>query len=113
MGLRAGKFGIGTEERASSRPRTTRATDALAYISPSHPAVVKIDHLFGPTNPHHGVMKVTEKQALAVRCPTCGAKVGENANSVPGNRALTLIATVVWQRRRSKHESRPRYLELQ
>ena len=26
---------------------------------------------------HYVAMKVTEKQALAVRCPTCGAKPGE------------------------------------
>jgi len=26
---------------------------------------------------HYLAMKVTEKQALAVRCPTCGAKPGE------------------------------------
>jgi hypothetical protein len=46
--------------------------------------VVKIDHPSDPIYQHDGDMKVTEKQALAVRCPTCGAKVGEKCELSTG-----------------------------
>jgi len=38
--------------------------------------LVKIDHLAAEYNAHSVAMRVTEKQALALRCPTCGAKPG-------------------------------------
>ncbi len=33
---------------------------------------------------HYVVMKVTERQALTVRCPTCGAKPGEKCELSTG-----------------------------
>jgi hypothetical protein len=33
---------------------------------------------------HYAVMKVAEKQVLAVRCPTCGAKPGEKCELSTG-----------------------------
>lgn len=33
---------------------------------------------------HYVAMKVTEKQAIAVRCPTCGAKPGEKCELSTG-----------------------------
>lgn len=46
--------------------------------------LVKIDHLFSGEASHHLAMKVTEKQALVVRCPTCGAKPGEKCELSSG-----------------------------
>jgi hypothetical protein len=36
-----------------------------------------IDHLNWRTKLHYAEMTAKEKRILAVRCPTCGAKVGE------------------------------------
>jgi hypothetical protein len=33
---------------------------------------------------HYDAMRVTEKQALSVRCPTCGAKPGEKCELSTG-----------------------------
>jgi hypothetical protein len=33
---------------------------------------------------HYGGMKVKQKEALAVRCPTCGAKPGEKCELSTG-----------------------------
>ena len=47
-------------------------------------ALVKIDHSFRSRTLHHVAMKITEKEALAVRCPTCGAKPGEKCELSTG-----------------------------
>jgi hypothetical protein len=47
-------------------------------------ALVKIDHSFRRATLHHVAMKVTEKQTLAVPCPTCGAKPGEKCELSTG-----------------------------
>jgi hypothetical protein len=46
--------------------------------------MVTIDHLVGTIAVHCVDMKVTEKEALAVRCPTCGAKPGEKCELSTG-----------------------------
>jgi hypothetical protein len=46
--------------------------------------MVTIDHLIGWQPAHCVGMKVTEKEALAVRCPTCGAKPGEKCELSTG-----------------------------
>jgi hypothetical protein len=40
-------------------------------------AVVKIDHRAAEQTRIMYPMRISEKQALTVRCPTCGAKPGE------------------------------------
>jgi hypothetical protein len=47
-------------------------------------ALITIEHLAPKQNMHYVAMKVTEKQALAVRCPTCGAKPGEKCELATG-----------------------------
>lgn len=46
--------------------------------------LVKIDHSSSEGTLHHIGMKVAEKQALAVWCPTCGAKPGERCELSTG-----------------------------
>ncbi len=46
--------------------------------------VFKIDQLPFEKRGMNISMKVTEQQALAVRCPTCGAKVGEKCELSTG-----------------------------
>jgi hypothetical protein len=46
--------------------------------------MVNIDQFILRANTHDVAMKVTEKQALAVRCPTCGAKRGEKCELSTG-----------------------------
>jgi len=52
-------------------------------------------------------MKVTEKQALAVRCPTCGAKPGEKCELSTGlprtepHRDRRLVASDQWTSEKS------------
>jgi hypothetical protein len=46
--------------------------------------MVTIDHLVGREPCIVKGMKVTEKEALAVRCPTCGAKPGEKCELSTG-----------------------------
>jgi len=47
-------------------------------------AMVTIDHLCLRTAVHCVAMKIKPKQALAVRCPTCGAKPGEKCELSTG-----------------------------
>jgi hypothetical protein len=47
-------------------------------------ALVTIDQIPAKVWLHYLAMKVTEKQALAVRCPTCGAKPGEKCELSTG-----------------------------
>jgi hypothetical protein len=47
-------------------------------------ALVKIDQILLAASTHYVHMKVTEKQTLAVRCPTCGAKPGEKCELSTG-----------------------------
>jgi hypothetical protein len=47
-------------------------------------SMVTIDQLVGEQPAHCVAMKVTEKEALAVRCPTCGAKPGEKCELSAG-----------------------------
>jgi hypothetical protein len=46
--------------------------------------MVRIDHLLGEEPCMVSGMNVTEKEALAVRCPTCGAKPGEKCELSTG-----------------------------
>jgi len=46
--------------------------------------MVTIDHLCLRTTVHCVAMKVKPTQALAVRCPTCGAKPGEKCELSTG-----------------------------
>ncbi len=46
--------------------------------------MVTIDHLCWRTTVHCVGMKIKEKEALAVRCPTCGAKPGEKCELSTG-----------------------------
>jgi hypothetical protein len=46
--------------------------------------MVTIDHLYWSATVHCVGMNVTEKEALAVRCPTCGAKPGEKCELSTG-----------------------------
>lgn len=46
--------------------------------------LVNIDHLAVCQTRIILVMKVTKKQALSVRCPTCGAKIGEKCELSTG-----------------------------
>ena len=46
--------------------------------------MVTIDHLCWLATAHRVVMKVTQKEALAVRCPTCGAKPREKCELSTG-----------------------------
>jgi hypothetical protein len=39
--------------------------------------VVKMGHLAARATLHYSRVKATKNQALAIRCPTCGAKPGE------------------------------------
>jgi hypothetical protein len=45
---------------------------------------VKIDHFSARLKTHYAFMKITEKQALSARCPTCGAKPGEKCELSTG-----------------------------
>jgi hypothetical protein len=65
-------------------PSRSEVRSLCGVDTPVRRPVVKIDHSCRATNPHYGTMKVTEKQALAVRCPTCGAKVGEKCELSTG-----------------------------
>jgi hypothetical protein len=47
-------------------------------------SVVKIDHLAAEQRRIMWAMKVSEKQVLAVPCPTCGAKRGEKCALTTG-----------------------------
>jgi hypothetical protein len=62
------------------RTRSPNGAPALDLIS----AVVKIDHKYRPTVAHHLAMKVSQKETLTVRCPTCGAKSGERCELSTG-----------------------------
>jgi len=46
--------------------------------------MVTIDHLNWRITAHCVGMKITQKEALAVRCPTCGAKPGEKCELSTG-----------------------------
>jgi hypothetical protein len=46
--------------------------------------VVNIDHFCWRATRHYGTMKATQKEALAIRCPTCGAKPGEKCELSTG-----------------------------
>jgi hypothetical protein len=46
--------------------------------------LVKSEHLFCSASIHDVAMKVTEKETLTVRCPTCGAKRGEKCELATG-----------------------------
>jgi hypothetical protein len=47
-------------------------------------AMVKIDHLIDDQSWHCVSMNAKKKQALSVRCPTCGAKPGEKCELSTG-----------------------------
>ena len=47
-------------------------------------ALVRIDQLPVERAVHYAIMKVSEKQALSVRCPTCGARPGEKCELSTG-----------------------------
>ena len=47
-------------------------------------ALVRIDQLPVECAVHYATMKVSEKQALSVRCPTCGARPGEKCELSTG-----------------------------
>ena len=52
-----------------------------------------------------------EEEALAIRCPTCGANPERSVNSVPANRVPSLIGVGAWWRRTSNSlRTAPRYL---
>lgn len=46
--------------------------------------MVRIDHFSLNPVAHYAAMKVSEKQALSVRCPTCGARPGEKCELSTG-----------------------------
>jgi len=46
--------------------------------------LVRIDQLPVEQAAHYVTMKVSEKQALSVRCPTCGARAGEKCELSTG-----------------------------
>jgi hypothetical protein len=46
--------------------------------------MVTIDHLIDEATVHCVAMKAKKKQALSVRCPTCGAKPGEKCELSTG-----------------------------
>ena len=45
---------------------------------------------------HHEAMTVIEKQAMAVRCPTCGAKPGEKCELGTGQPRTNPIGIGAW-----------------
>ncbi len=47
-------------------------------------ALVRIEHLLPEQTLHDVVMKTKQVPALAVRCPTCGAKPGEKCELSTG-----------------------------
>src|SRR5438094_7219997 len=56
-------------------------------------ALVRIDQLPVERAVHYAIMKVSEKQALSVRCPTCGARPGEKCelSTTGGDRKSTRL----------------------
>ena len=60
---------------------------------------VKIDHPSHHLTLHHVAMKVTERQALAARCPTCSAKPREKCELATGQPRTSPIGIGAWRLR--------------
>lgn len=63
---------------------TRHGQKRLSTLHSTHSGLVTIDQLRVEYTGHYATMKVSEKQALLVRCPTCGAKPGEKCELSTG-----------------------------
>jgi len=66
--------------RGTRRPRLPNHSQELGLLN----VLFKIDQLPIESAAHHVTMKVSEKQTLSVRCPTCGARPGEKCELSTG-----------------------------